>query len=252
MERITSSKNQLLKDIKKLHLKKYRHQMNSYLLEGEHLVEEALTYGVEMEWCLTTDEGLINYSHLIEQISSDKIRIVSEGIFQTLSTLPTPQPILAVVKPQEKQQIITYGKVLMLDCVQDPGNVGTLIRTADAAGFSHVILGEGTADIYQSKVLRAMQGSQYHLEIIEADLNEKIAELQTLSLPVFGTELNDAAVNYREVGSVAKYGLIMGNEGQGTNPIYLQQTDKNLYIPMVGKAESLNVAIAGGILMFSL
>ena len=138
----------------------------------------------------------------------------------------------------------------MHDHVQEPGNVGTLIRTADAAGFSGVILGEGSADIYSTKVLRSMQGSHFHLPVVSANLFEVIDQLKKEKVPVYGTELNPAAITYTSIPESASVALILGNEGQGVQKELLTQTDQNVYIPLYGAAESLNVGVAGGILMY--
>lgn len=253
MEYITSAKNQLVKNIKKLAKKKYRDELNQYVLEGEHLVEEALKGGADFVYLLTTDEGLIAYRELIQHIDEDKIRVLASHVFEGISEIPTPQKIMAVVKKQNlNSQNQSYRKILILDNVQDPGNVGTMIRTADAAGFSHVILGLGCADIYQGKVLRAMQGSQYHIAIEEHNLLTFIPEQQTNKMKIYGTELNKDAFDYRHIEIGDSFGIILGNEGQGVSKEVLALTDANLYIPILGQAESLNVAIAAGVLMFSL
>ena len=144
------------------------------------------------------------------------------------------------------------GAWLLLDKIQDPGNVGTLVRTADAAGFKGVVFGEGTADAYSPKVVRAMQGSQFHLEVLTGDLVEWTDALTANNLSVYGSQLNEAARSYREIESSTQFALIVGNEGQGMSDELAVKTTANLYIPIQGQAESLNVAIAGGILMFSL
>ena len=141
---------------------------------------------------------------------------------------------------------------LLLDNVQDPGNIGTMVRTADAAGFAGVAFGTGTVDIHQPKVERSMQGSQFHLQLISTDLTALVAQLQAQGAPVYGSELNPQAAEYLDVDAPAAFGLIMGNEGNGMSPELLAQTDQNLYIPIKGQAESLNVAVAAGILMFGL
>lgn len=127
-----------------------------------------------------------------------------------------------------------------------------MIRTADAAGLSGVILGEGSSDIYNSKVLRAMQGSNYHLPVIRKSLEDIIDNFKERGIPIYGTELNPEAISYTNVSKVKEYALIMGNEGKGVSQKLLEKTDQNIYIPIKGKAESLNVAIAAGILMYHL
>lgn len=252
MKEITSTKNSLIKELKKLHKKKHRIETNSYLIEGEHLVEEAFTYQAEIISLLVTKDSYQDYHYLTEQVSDDSLYVVTDDVLKVVSSLPTPQGIIAVIRKTEVVKNQQLGRMLLLDRVQDPGNVGTMIRTADAAGFTHVILGEGCADIYQSKVLRAMQGSQYHLTLEEANLTDFILKLKEENYQVYGTELNEEAIDYREIDSTDKLAIIMGNEGQGVAQELLELTDKNLYIPIKGKAESLNVAIAAGIIMFSL
>ncbi len=145
-----------------------------------------------------------------------------------------------------------HGQWLLLDQLQDPGNVGTIVRTADAAGLTGVVLGDGSVDLYNPKVVRSMQGSQFHINLLSGNLLEWLTEFEYQDIPTYGTELNPQAVAYDQVPTGESFGLIMGNEGNGTSSEILAATTKNLYIPMNGKAESLNVAVAAGILMFQL
>lgn len=178
---------------------------------------------------------------------------MTDEIIKSLSMVPAPQGVIAVVEiPKASQEPALTCPILILDNVQDPGNLGTMIRTADAANFKTVILGAGTVDSYNDKVLRSMQGSQFHLNIIEADLSQIIPTLRSQGVTVYGTELNPKAVSYRELPRNSEIALMMGNEGQGVAPELLQLTDANVYIPITGKAESLNVAVAAGVLMFAL
>jgi len=167
----------------------------------------------------------------------------------------TPQGIVAIVDMpnlKRKPALPLKGAWLLLDRVQDPGNVGTMVRTADAAGFAGVVAGDRTADFCSPKVVRSMQGSQFHLQLFEGDLNKWIADFKQQQSPVYGTQLNPAAKNFRAVHPGTDFALIMGNEGQGMSDELLKQTTDNLYIPMRGQAESLNVAVSAGILMFQL
>ena len=141
-----------------------------------------------------------------------------------------------------------YQQVLLLDRIQDPGNMGTLIRTADAAGIDLIVLEKGTADPYQDKVLRASQGSVFHIPIITRDLSEFI---EGFNGNVYGTAL-EHAIPYNQVKHQESFALLLGNEGEGVNPDLLKQTTQNLNIPIYGQAESLNVAIAGSILLYHL
>ncbi len=162
----------------------------------------------------------------------------------------TPQHIAAVctVPVFEEKKV---ERLLLLDAVQDPGNLGTLIRTADAAGLDAVILGEGTVDAFNGKTLRSAQGSHFHLPILKQSLQQAIMKLKERGLPVYGSALKDAK-EYKSVTAEGPFALIVGNEGAGIDPEILQMTDQNLYVPMYGQAESLNVAVAAAVLVYHL
>ena len=167
--------------------------------------------------------------------------------------MPTPQGIIAVIdlplSPLDWQP--SGQRYLILDAVQDPGNLGTLIRTADAAAYDGVILGKGTVDVYNDKVLRASQGSLWHLEVVSLDiLQEARPAFEAAGIPWFVTALHQEAKAYTDVSTDQALALVLGNEGQGVLEEVIQVADQTIYIPMPGQAESLNVAVAGGILMF--
>lgn len=251
MKEILSTKNAAIKEFKKLHKKKYRDERQQYIIEGFHLLEEAIKAQVQVEWILYNQRGKIEWGAWLAAQPEEQLIFVSDDVLESLSELPTPQGILAIVQmPNNEKNIDFSGRWLLLDNVQDPGNVGTMIRTADAAGLSGIILGEGCADIYNTKVLRAMQGSNYHLPIVRQILSDIIPKFKQAQIPVYGTELNPDAVAYSDVTDVKEYALILGNEGQGVGKGLLKRTDQNIYIPISGDAESLNVAIAAGIIMF--
>ncbi|GCF93507.1 23S rRNA methyltransferase [Enterococcus florum] len=250
MKEIQSVKNPLIKETKKLNQKKYREQKGAYLLEGFHLIEEAVESGQHLMEVFVSERGMKQWSEWLQEQFADYY-VVSEEVLKSLASQPTPQGIVAVVAQPEEKMPAFKGGWLLLDNVQDPGNVGTMIRTADAAGFSCVVLGEGTADLYNPKTLRSTQGSHYHLPVLRADLKDLVPKLQE-KMPVYGTALDRQALDYRQVQAQTDVGVIMGNEGQGLNKELQELSSKNLYIPIKGQAESLNVAIAAGILLFRL
>lgn len=253
MEELTSLKNQRVKDWKKLQHKKERNATGTYLLEGWHLVNEARQAGVTLEELLVTDDTVTAHPE-VEQYSAN-VYLVTNQIMKAVLDSVTPQGIAAVVALPDSHRLPKgplSGGWLLLDRVQDPGNVGTMIRTADAAGFTGVVLSERCAELYSPKVVRAMQGSQFHLHLFEGDLAKWIDDFHQANVPVYGTELNSQAADYRTVTASDNFALVMGNEGHGMSKDLLALTDKNLYIPMPGNAESLNVAISAGILMFAL
>ena len=242
---ITSKANSVVKNAKKLHQKKYR--KSAYLIEGWHLFEEAVQAGV-------TIEKIFALETYREQLAAFPQTVwVSEDILLDLADSQTPQGIVAVVQKEEVEQTdFSQGKFLFLEDVQDPGNVGTIIRTADAAGFTGVIVSDKSADIYSLKTLRSMQGSHFHLPIYRMTSQALLEEAKEVAIPVLATTLSKDSVDYRELPSIENFVLVMGNEGQGISPLMAESADQLLHISMKGQAESLNVAVAAGILIFHL
>ncbi|WP_160722109.1 TrmH family RNA methyltransferase [Bacillus sp. USDA818B3_A] len=248
---IESVNNPKVKQWRKLLTKKERDKTESFIIEGFHLVEEALKQGEQILEIIVSDQVDLPPRW---DISSTPVTQVTEEISKLLTETEAPQGIYAVCRVPSKmsEALAEKGKTfLLIDAVQDPGNLGTMIRTADAAGIDAVIAGRGCVDIYNSKVLRAAQGSHFHLPILRDDLHEWIDKLQDNNIPVYGTALEEAAA-YTEVSSQDSFALIVGNEGNGVAKDLLTSTNTNLYIPIFGKSESLNVAVATGILLYYL
>ena len=242
---ITSKANSVVKNAKKLHQKKYR--KSAYLIEGWHLFEEAVQAGVMIEKIFALE------SYRGQLAAFPQTIWVSEDILLDLADSQTPQGIVAVVQKEEVGQAdFSQGKFLFLEDVQDPGNVGTIIRTADAAGFTGVIVSDKSADIYSLKTLRSMQGSHFHLPIYRMSSQRLLEEAKEAAIPVLATTLSKDSVDYRELPPIENFVLVMGNEGQGISPLMAESADQLVHISMKGKAESLNVAVAAGILIFHL
>lgn len=250
MIRIESVKNERVKAWKKLHTRKGREKAGLFLIEGFHLVEEAMKAGVDMEAILIKEGVSLSFS---AEINGDMI-VVNEAVLNVLSETKTPQGVMAVcrMKKGENMPRLNEGIFLLVDRVQDPGNLGTMIRTADSAGATAIVLGEGTVDLYNDKVIRSSQGSLFHLPIYRGkNLLDVIDELKQNQIPVYGTALQGAS-RYEQIEKQQSFALLVGNEGEGVSEELLQATDQNIYIPIYGKAESLNVAVATGILLYSL
>ncbi|MDU6351620.1 MAG: RNA methyltransferase [Streptococcus mitis] len=242
---ITSKANSVVKNAKKLHQKKYR--KSAYLIEGWHLFEEAVQAGVTIEKIFALE------SYREQLVAFPQTVWVSEDILLDLADSQTPQGIVAVVQKEEVgQAAFSQGKFLFLEDVQDPGNVGTIIRTADAAGFTGVIVSDKSADIYSLKTLRSMQGSHFHLPIYRMSSQALLKETKEADIPVLATTLSKDSVDYRELPPIENFVLVMGNEGQGISPLMAESADQLVHISMKGQAESLNVAVAAGILIFHL
>ncbi|MGD6957154.1 TrmH family RNA methyltransferase [Rossellomorea aquimaris] len=247
MKYIQSSKNPVVKQWKKLLTKKERDLTRTYIVEGFHLVEEALKQEDSVLELIVVEGTDLPQKWTVDSIT---MTMVSEEVGKALTDTETPQGVFAVCKQREDEHNIEKAATFMLlDGLQDPGNIGTIIRTADAAGIDMVVLGKGTVDPYNPKVLRSAQGGHFHIPIIRRDLNETISKLKERDIPVYGTALENG-VEYTTVNPQSSYALIVGNEGNGMSKDLLTETNQNLYIPIYGKSESLNVAIAAGVLLY--
>lgn len=239
-EVISSKDNKQIKNYRKLNTRKGRKKSGLYLVEGVHLVEEALKSQVQFDMIIVTD----GFDHGLD-LGKNKLMYVTEDVMKSLSTLETPPGIVAVLK-ETSAGALSYKRVLVLEDVQDPGNLGTLIRTADAFGFKTIILTPNAADPYNPKVLRAAQGSHFHLNIITREVSEAALAFKGIKI---GTALDNAV--YIDSFQVPDEDimLVLGNEGNGLSKETLELMDINAKIDMTGDSESLNVAIAGAILM---
>ena len=237
---ITSLENDKIKNLVKLQMKKYRDLTNNYIVEGDHLVKEAYK------------EGLIEEIYALESAEKEydvEYIYVSNEVMKKISTMETPSNILAVCKKKECSEI-TGNKILLLDDIQDPGNLGTIIRSAVAFNIDMIILSNDSVDLYNPKVLRSTQGMYAHIPVMRMNLKEAISIIKEKGIKIYGTNVVDGT-DVREI-NVDKYALIMGNEGNGIKKEIEALCDENLYIPMNEQAESLNVAIACSILLYEL
>ena len=244
MEAITSVQNEKIKQANKLKKKKERDKTGRVLIEGIHLIEEAVQSDIQIEQLFCLDVSRVDEQVLAAAKETYEITF---KVAEALSGTVTPQGVFAIIQ-KPVYDVKNGQRILLVDRIQDPGNLGTLIRTADAAGFDLILLEKGTTDAYQDKVLRASQGSVFHIAVQSGNLAEFIASFEG---PVYGTALEDA-VDYKTITSPASFALLLGNEGEGVAPELLSSTTQNLTIPIYGQAESLNVAIAGSILMYHL
>jgi len=250
MKYIESKKNDEIKQLKKLSATKNIRKTGTYMIEGFQLVREADKFEQEFVKLLVTEK--YEEDRLAKKYRDIAITI-SDDVANELSETKTPQGIFAVIKVQDNDDMTEFsGKWVMLDDVQDPGNVGTIVRTADAAGYAGVITSLDTADFYQPKVQRSMQGSQFHLPIYRMDINKAIDLAKKSQLKIYGSEVNPQAKPYTQLDKTDNFALIMGNEAHGITQDVLNETDENIYIPILGEAESLNVAVAAGVLMYGL
>jgi len=241
MEIITSLNNNKIKDYAKLLDKKYRDNTNLFLVEGEHLVNEAYQSNYLKEIICTE-----KYVNLLPNIN--KI-LVTKEVINKLSNTKTPQEIIGIVNKKEDKPI--GDKVLILDNIQDPGNLGTIIRSSVAFNIDTIIISNNTVDIYNDKVIRSTQGMLFKINIIRRDLNNIIDELHNNNYIIYGTKV-DNGTNIKDITFNNKFAIIMGNEGNGVSNELLNKCDKYLYINMNNNCESLNVAVATSIILYEM
>jgi putative tRNA/rRNA methyltransferase len=242
---ITSASNKRIKDIQKLKENKNIKKYGRYLIEGKHLVEEALDAKVVEE--IIVSESFEEYN-IVDSFEGELIK-VTDSVLKSMSDTITSQGIIAVCRTVKKElDINNYSKVLILDKIQDPGNLGTIIRTADAFNFDCIILGKGTTSLYGQKVIRSTQGSNFHIDCFDnIDLVELIDEMHEFN--IFATSLKADKYIEQLDNITGKVAVVFGNEGAGVSEEILSKVNNLLKISMPGRAESLNVSIAAGIVM---
>ncbi len=240
MKYIESLENQTIKDLKKLRSKKYRDKENLFLIEGEHLVLEAYKKGFLKTLIIRKETSF--------SLDIDTI-VVSNQILSYLSELETPQPIMGVCKKLDTKEI--FGKVMVLDNIQDPGNLGTIIRSAVAFHIDTILLSKDTVDVYNEKVLRATQGLLFQINIVVGDLLEILPQLKKMGYSIMGTKVT-GGVSIKNVEKRKLFAIIVGNEGNGMSDAVASYCDTFAYIDMDERCESLNVGVAASILMYEL
>lgn len=259
MQFIQSSQNSTIKEIKALHLKKNRDKEGLYFVEGIRFVNDAIDNEQKIIKAVISErlESLNGGKELINRVNSvcDDCSVVNEKLFEEISDTQTPQGIIGVLRKSEynTESVIKNGRaILILDSLQDPGNVGTIIRTADAAGITAVILTKGCVDIYSPKVLRSTMGSVFHMPLFQGlNVNETINLLKESGYKIIASHLKGQN-NYFDEGLTGKCAIVVGNEANGISPETAEMADKLVRIPMPGKAESLNASIAASIMIYEI
>jgi TrmH family RNA methyltransferase len=234
---INSLDNDKIKDLRKLNNKKYRENLKMFLVEGTHLIEEATKANCLIE--VIVEEGY-------EYNTTVPVTVVSKKVITSLSSLETPSHFIGVCSI--KEPISELGNnILVLDNIQDPGNLGTIIRSCIAFNINTLVVGNGTVDIYNDKVIRASQGMIFKINIIEKEITIFLKELKDYK--IFGTDVNNGIL-LKGVKKSNKNVIIMGNEGNGIGNDIKKLCDEFIYIDMNSKCESLNVAIATSIILY--
>jgi TrmH family RNA methyltransferase len=237
--KITSKQNSVIQQFKNPGI--------SIVVEGEKLINEAVSAGFELEYLLFTEKN--QSSRICEKIPG---LCISDELSEYISDTRTPQGIFAMFERKRFDlNFVQTSKIMILDGVQDPGNVGAIIRSCEAFGFDGAVFSQTCADAYNSKVVRASAGSAFRLPIIRDDLCRIITELKQTGFIVWGTALDSAAVHLRAAVFSEKCAVIIGNEGNGICEEVLRMCDEKLYIPIDG-AQSLNAGVAAGIVCYEM
>ncbi len=254
---ITSSSNPTIKKIKSLHRKKDRWINKLYIVEGIKMVEEIIDNGYDVEYLLYTEKlfDLKGGVELFNRIKHyENLINLPDNLYKEISKVETPQGIMAVLPFKETsiENILKKSNpfLILLDRIQDPGNLGTIIRTADAFGVDGILISEGSVDGYNPKVVRATMGSIFRVNILHIKKSLNILEeLKNRGIKIYSTSLQGK--NYiQEINFKIPSLLIIGNESKGVSDELLNMAHSLIKIPMVGKAESLNAAVASSIIMY--
>ncbi len=252
---ISSTQNERVKAWSSLLDKKYRDRTQQFIIEGIHLIQEALKHKVDLDVIVYDSERGVP-EELVEaaRTTSHKLEWVqaSRAVMARCTGTDTPPPVFAVVNKLSMDHSRLYSDqcfVVVLDGVRDPGNAGTIIRSADAVGADAVILGKGCVDLYNPKTVRSTMGSLFHLPIIEADLSELLPKAKERHIHLVGTSLQANHSCYSYDWTQPTW-LLMGNEANGLSDDVRESMTDAVIIPMVGESESLNVAMATTVLAY--
>lgn len=237
---ITSLTNNKIKEVSKLKEKKYRNITNTFLIEGINLITEAEKKGLLKEVFALEDSNIT---------TTASITYVTKEVMKKISTTDSIPSVVGISYKKKEEEL--GSRILILDNIQDPGNLGTIIRTSKAFNIDTIVLSKSTVDMYNPKVLRATEGNIFHTNIIVRELESFIPSLKKDNYKIYGTKV-DNGTNVKDIDIPLKYALIMGSEGNGISDSISLLCDDYLYIKMNKEVESLNVAIATSILLYEM
>ena len=254
MQVISSKDNETIKQIRKLKDKKYRDQNKEFIIEGIKLLKEAIQEKAKIKTIVVCDDceknGTLDKKLLYEMAKYNCI-YVTEKVFNILTDVSNPQGVLAVIEKNNDINNINFDDdlILILDNLQDPGNLGTIIRTLDSVNLKQIIVSKGSSDVYNPKVVRSTMGAIFRVKVLESEnLQETIKEIKKHKFKILATDLNTNSSIYDE--KYSKCAIIIGNEANGVSKEILSLADKKIKIPMLGKTESLNASVATGIILY--
>jgi TrmH family RNA methyltransferase len=257
MIRLTSSKNQIIKEVRALKNKSEREEKGLYFIEGIRFVSEALKEQIDIRYFVVSETFSSDKENdlLLSSISNFPAQcyVVPDKLYNSISDTKTPQGVLAVIKlirNQLKGARLPEGLLVILDSIKDPGNLGTIIRTADAAGCAGVIVPEGCVDVYNPKVLRSTMGSLFHVPVyFTQSITYALNTAKEQGFLLCASHL-EGSVSIYETDLSKNVALIIGSEAHGISEESRKKADVLIRIPMQGRAESLNASIAAGVIIF--
>ncbi len=254
MQVISSKDNELIKHIKKLKDKKHRDESNEYIIEGVKLIEEAVKENARIKKIIVCEDTTRTYeipTHIMYEIAKYECVYVTDKIFASITQVTNPQGIMAIIEKSDTDAQIDYTQdiIVALDDVQDPGNLGTILRTVDSIGLNQIIVSKGTADAFNSKVVRSTMGAIFRVKIIEVEnLPQAIKEMRRHHFKLMVTSLQTENSIY-DIQFNKKI-IVIGNESNGVSKEIQEMADEKAKIPMLGKTESLNASVAAGVVMY--
>ena len=254
MQIISSKDNEQIKYIKKLKDKKFRDETNEYIIEGIKLVREAIEEAVNIKTIVVCEdcENMEGFEQgLLYEIAKYNCIYVTKKLFLSITDVVNPQGILAIVEKGDSIDKIDYKEeiILALDGIQDPGNLGTILRTADSANLKQIILSSDCADPYNPKVVRSTMGAIFRMNIITTEnLSKTLQEIKKHKFQIVSTSLNTDTKVYDI--KFNKKVIVIGNESKGVSEEILNISDQKVKIPMLGKTESLNASVAASIMIY--
>lgn len=251
---ITSKDNEQIKHIRKLKEKKYRDYYKEYVIEGVKLIKEAIQEDAKIKTIIACDNCVKNEEidpKVMYEIAKYNCVYVEEKVFHSITDVQNPQGLLAIMSKEEEKDEIDYSEdiIVVLDNVQDPGNIGTILRTVDSIGLKQIIVSKTSGDVYNPKVVRSTMGAILRVNVIESDnLVETLKTIKKHKFEVVATSLQTEDSIY-DIDYNKKV-IVIGNEANGVSKEILDLADKKVKIPMLGKTESLNAAVATGIITY--
>ena len=247
VKHISSAENEYIKKIIKLKTKKYREEFGLFVAEGERSAKDAVSSGFSIESVIMTEAFFARHE---EAFANEHIITTTESVFAKLCDTKTPQGVLAVAYLPEADTELTGTKYVYCDCIQDPGNAGTIIRSCDAFGFDGVIFSAGSVDVFSPKVIRSSMGSVFHIPVITEKDASFLQNAKENGYFLSVTALHKDSVLLKEGHFQPKQIFVIGNEGNGVSETVLSMADETVHIPMAGNAESLNAGVAASVLMY--